>query len=99
MVLSTGEIWEQFSQRLKLFIVKRVRSEHDAEDILQEVFAKIHAKLPDLNGQRKVTAWVHQITRNAIVDYYRHQGRAGTQTSDMPEDLNQSQGEMRRDMG
>ena len=87
MVLSTEEIWEQFSQRLKLFIVKRVRSEYDAEDILQEVFAKIHANLPDLKGQMKVTAWVHQITRNAIVDYYRRQDRAGTQTSDLPEDL------------
>ena len=87
MVLSTEDIWEQFSQRLKLFIAKRVDSEHDAEDILQEVFAKIHANLPNLKGQEKITAWVHQITRNTIIDFYRRQGRAGMQTSEMPRDF------------
>ncbi len=56
MVLSTEDIWEEFSQRLKLFIVKRVGSEHDAEDILQDVFAKIHSNLPNLKGQEKITA-------------------------------------------
>jgi len=87
MVLSTEDIWEEFSQRLKLFIVKRVGSEHDAEDILQDVFAKIHSNLPNLEGQEKITAWVHQITRNTIIDYYRLQGRARMQTSEMSEDL------------
>ena len=87
MVLRTEDIWEQFSQRLKLFIARRVGSEHDAEDILQEVFAKIHSNLPNLKDQEKITAWVHQITRNTIINYYRRQGRAGIQTSEMPEDL------------
>ena len=87
MVLSTEDIWEEFSQRLKLFIAKRVGSEHDVEDILQDVFAKIHSNLPNLKGQEKIAAWVHQITRNTIIDYYRSQGRAGMQTSEMPEDL------------
>ncbi len=87
MILSTEEIWEQFSDRLKLFILKRVRYEYDAEDILQEVFAKIHANLPNLRGQEKVTAWVYQITRNAIIDYYRRQGSVGAETSESPEDI------------
>ena len=51
MILSTEEIWEQFSDRLRLFILKRVRDEHDADDILQDVFAKIHANLPNLKAQ------------------------------------------------
>ncbi len=87
MILSTEEIWEQFSDRLRLFILKRVQDEHDADDILQDVFAKIHANLPNLKGQEKVTAWVHQITRNSIIDYYRRRGKVGAQTSDIPEDI------------
>ena len=51
------------------------------------MFAKIHSNLPNLKGQEKITAWVHQITRNTIIDYYRLQGRARMQTSEMPEDL------------
>ena len=87
MVLSTEEIWEQFSDRLRLFILKRIQDEHDADDILQDVFAKIHVNLPNLKGQEKVTAWVHQITRNSIINYYRSRTRVGAQTSELPEDI------------
>ena len=48
---------------------------------------KIHSNLPNLKDQEKIAAWVHQITRNTIIDYYRRQGRARMQTSEMPEDL------------
>ena len=36
--MNTEQIWIDFRYRLKGFIIKRVRSEHDAEDILQDVF-------------------------------------------------------------
>ena len=84
MVLSTEKIWEQFSHHLKLFLLKRVRNEHDAEDILQDVFTKIHANLTNLKGQQKVAAWAYQITRNSIIDYYRRQSRLGAETPGMP---------------
>lgn len=87
MNLSTGEIWEQFSDRLKQFIRKRVQEEHDAEDILQDVFAKIHTNLSSLKRQEKVTAWVYQIARNSIIDYYRRRSRVETQTPELSEDI------------
>jgi RNA polymerase sigma-70 factor, ECF subfamily len=68
------EIWEQFDHNLKGFIRRRVRNEGDAEDILQEVFLKIHSNIDGLREADKVGAWLHQITRNAIVDYYRRPG-------------------------
>ena len=69
--------------------MKRVQEEHDAEDILQDVFAKIHTNLSSLKGEEKVTAWVYQIARNSIIDYYRHRSRVGTQNSEFPEDIPQ----------
>lgn len=72
----TNEIWRQMHQRLLSYIRGRVATPHDAEDILQDVFVRIHANLGDVRDTENVTAWVYQITRNVINDYYRQ--RAAT---------------------
>jgi RNA polymerase sigma-70 factor (ECF subfamily) len=64
-------IWTAFGDSLKRFILSRVRDEQASEDILQDVFVKIHARIDTLNDERKLQSWVYQIARNAIVDYYR----------------------------
>ncbi|MDF2499434.1 MAG: rpoE [Anaerosporomusa subterranea] len=67
----TKEIWEDFSIPLKKFIAKRVRNEYDTEDILQEIFCKIHNHIVEVKDKNKLHSWIYQITRNAIIDYYR----------------------------
>jgi RNA polymerase sigma-70 factor, ECF subfamily len=64
-------IWENFASQLRGFIRSRVRDHSTAEDILQEVFVKIHRKLPTLRASERVEPWVWQITRNAIADHFR----------------------------
>ena len=71
--INTKEIWEEFSDGLRRFIFKRVQNEHDAEDILQDLFCKIHNKVHNLKDEDKLGAWIYQIARNTITDYYRHQ--------------------------
>lgn len=71
MTISIGEIWKEFSNSLKRFIITRVRNEHDVEDILQDIFYKICKNIDSLKDENKVQSWVYQITRNAIIDYYR----------------------------
>jgi RNA polymerase sigma-70 factor (ECF subfamily) len=56
---------------LKGFIYKRVNSNELAEDILHDVFLKAHANIDKLNDSVKLNGWIYQITRNAIIDYYR----------------------------
>jgi RNA polymerase sigma-70 factor (ECF subfamily) len=64
-------IWRTYHKQLLAFILKRVKDKSIAEDILQEVFIKIHSKIDSLQEGRKVKAWLFQITRNTIIDYYR----------------------------
>lgn len=71
MKTSTGAIWTQFSDRLRGFIARRVRGESDVEDVLQEVFARIHAGLGGLKEPRKLEAWLFQVARRAISDHFR----------------------------
>jgi RNA polymerase sigma-70 factor (ECF subfamily) len=67
----TEQLWLEFGDRLRAFITRRVRSEADAEDILQDVFLRIHQHAGGLNRADRLTSWLFQVTRNAIVDYYR----------------------------
>ena len=85
MAVGTDQIWHGFSDRLRLFILGRVRSEHDAEDILQDVFWKIHNNIHRLKQRDKLEAWIYQIARNTIIDYYRHQAKSLSNISEMPE--------------
>jgi len=64
-------VWERLSAQLRSFIRGRVSDEDAAEDILQEVFIRIHAKMGTLRDMGKLESWVYQITRNAIIDHYR----------------------------
>ncbi len=88
MIITTENVWQEFNIKLKQFIIKRVRDEQSAEDILQDVFVKIHTHIDMLRDGHKLQSWIYQITRNAVYDYYRDQRiTAGiTETLDLPEE-------------
>jgi len=71
MVPTTEKVWEEFNVGLKQFILKRVSDESSTEDILQDVFLKIHTHMDSLRESDKLQGWIYQIARNAITDYYR----------------------------
>jgi RNA polymerase sigma-70 factor (ECF subfamily) len=52
-----------------------VDSEADADDILQEVFLRIHQHAGAVERRERLVSWLFQVTRNAIADYYRGSGR------------------------
>ncbi len=67
----TQDIWKQFSEELLGFIKSKISHDENAEDILQEVFIKIHKHHKNIQTVEKMPSWVYQITRNSIIDYYR----------------------------
>ena len=70
----TEEIWDKFSSHLLRFILKNVSDVYAAEDILQNVFIKIHSKIGTLKDDAKIKSWIYAITRNTITDYIRSNG-------------------------
>ena len=83
---STETLWARFGDRLRAFIATRVKGETDVEDVLQEVFAKIHAGLGRLNESEKLEAWLFQVARHAVLDHFRR--RSGKRrSSELREDL------------
>lgn len=77
------QIFMEYHEKLLGFILKRVSNKADAEDILQDVFLKIHSRIDTLKENSKFQSWIYTITRNAIIDYYRVQ----QSTKDLPESL------------
>ena len=71
---ATDATWHALHSRLRAFVSARVGNPADVDDILQEVFLRIHRHIDGLERADRLQAWVYQITRNAIVDHYRASG-------------------------
>lgn len=69
--LTVEQLWETYRNRLFHFVLGRVGETAVAEDIVQDVFVKVQTHLDSLRDQEKATAWLYQMTRNAITDYFR----------------------------
>jgi len=74
MTPSTESLWNVYGDRLRGFIRRRVGNEADADDVLQEVFKRIHTGLQELASPGRQEAWVFQIARRAVVDRFRTRG-------------------------
>ncbi|WP_432667448.1 RNA polymerase sigma factor SigZ [Wukongibacter baidiensis] len=64
-------IWNEFSTELYKYINSKVKSEYDAEDILQDVFVKIYKNVDKVDELSELKSWIYKITKNTIIDYYR----------------------------
>jgi len=58
-------------RRLLDFIRRRVRSEADAEDILQDVFYQLAETDSIAEPIEQLTSWLFTVARNKIIDWYR----------------------------
>jgi RNA polymerase sigma-70 factor (ECF subfamily) len=91
MLTTTEQVWDAFHTPLQQFIRRRVSDEVTAEDVLQDVFLKIHQHIEALRDVKKLESWIYQITRNAIIDSYRNSRPTTTleaeEVLDMPEEL------------
>lgn len=68
---STEEIWKNLRARVRAYLRSQVRNQEDCDDLLQEVFLRVHRHLDSLRDDVVVDAWVYRIVRNAITDHAR----------------------------
>jgi RNA polymerase sigma-70 factor (ECF subfamily) len=65
------ELWNDYSSRLLAFIRGRVNDETEADDILQEVFLRVHTGLCCREAVGNLESWIYRVTRNLVIDHYR----------------------------
>ncbi len=73
--LNTEILWRKFSDQVRGFIQSKVSNDQEAEDVLQDIFIRIHKGIDDLRHEDRVQSWVFGIARRALADHYRQKGR------------------------
>jgi RNA polymerase sigma-70 factor (ECF subfamily) len=76
-------IYDAFHADLRRFVLARVSDPVAADDVLQNVYLRIHTHIGSVRDCSRLQAWVYQIARNAIVDYYRARRTA----AELPESM------------
>ncbi|MFW5702828.1 MAG: RNA polymerase sigma factor [Candidatus Dojkabacteria bacterium] len=75
MKLKQGDfpkLYKRLRPKILRYVMGRVSSKEDAEDLTEEVFVKVYKKLDDFKWQGvSIDSWVYRIAKNAIIDYYR----------------------------
>ena len=83
---ATEHIWYEYRIKLSAFIRSKV-TEDSVDDILQDVFMKIHTRINSLHDDTKIESWLYQITRHTIIDHYRSRRT----TEELPDWLEQAE--------
>lgn len=66
------EIFNYFSKIIFRFFMARTSNRNVSEDLTQDVFLKVIAKIDTFDENLgNFTAWIWQIARNSLIDYFR----------------------------
>ncbi len=80
------EVIKKFEEKLKRFILSKVFDEDVANDLLQEVLIKIYKSYGNLKDHDSLSAWVYQLARNTVMDYFRKH-KPNVKITDLPEEI------------
>jgi len=73
-----NELIERFSRYVYAICIQGFRlASHDAEDVFQEVFARVYQHLDRLRSDEAIRPWIAQLTRRLCLDRLRGAGREG----------------------
>jgi RNA polymerase sigma factor (sigma-70 family) len=71
-----NELVNRFSRYVYAIATQAFRlSRDDAEDVFQEVFARVYEKLEHLRDDEAIRPWIAQLTRRLAIDRLRASGR------------------------
>lgn len=70
----TYNFYKTYSQKILSYLIKRLPSSVDAEEILQDVFLEAIDSLPLFRRETTVLNWLYKIAHNKVADFYRKRG-------------------------
>lgn len=68
--------WKELERHLRPYVARRVASPADVDDLLQDIFVRMHQGLGALRDDERFGGWVYRIANSAIVDKARQRARA-----------------------
>lgn len=78
---------ERYQSRAQSVALRVLRSEHEAEDVVQEAFVKAYLSIQSFKGTSKFYTWLYRIVFNMAIDFRRKKQRRGGDTKEYVEEL------------
>ncbi len=60
-----------YAPKLRRYLIAKLPSVADAEEVLQDVFLSVFDSLPIYRGECSVLSWIYSIARHEVADFYR----------------------------
>jgi RNA polymerase sigma-70 factor (ECF subfamily) len=85
--LEFQKVYAAFQPKIRRYLTRLV-GENEAEDLTQEVFAKVSQSLADFRGESQFSTWLYRIATNAGIDRMRTLSfRQDAQTSSLDDSI------------
>lgn len=85
-------VFQQYERELLNFIKKQLKDSEESEEVLNQILMKIYQHCEKLPGVSNTKAWLYQITKNAIYDYFKENKRKQNlnETTELIEEADES---------
>ncbi|MFV8751990.1 sigma-70 family RNA polymerase sigma factor [Nannocystaceae bacterium ST9] len=81
---TTETSWTELAEPLRRFLRSRVGDPDVAEDLLQEVFLRLHERRDRIAELERIDAWLFRVARNVAIDHLRRRGRESGEPASEP---------------
>lgn len=71
MMSTTSQLFDALAGDLRIYVARRVRDPVVTDDLVQEVFARVHARLDEVRDRDRIVPWVYRIARSVVIDHVR----------------------------
>lgn len=95
-----GLLVSKYQRKLMRLVMRFVRDQAEAEDVVQEAFVKAYRALPAFRGESAFYTWLYRIGVNAAKNWLIAQGRRAPTSTDVDseEAENYAEGDLLRDV-
>lgn len=73
---AVDQVLSHYHQRIAGTVARLVGRHEDVDDVIQEVYVRLHQSLPTLREPDALDTWVFRLTRSVVYDYLRRRRRA-----------------------
>jgi RNA polymerase sigma-70 factor (ECF subfamily) len=91
-------VYGSFDAPLRRFVHARIRDEAAAQDVVQEVYLRVHARLATVRDCRRLPGWIFSVARNAVADHYRGRRPAEPLSDALPSPVDPGDDEVLREL-
>jgi RNA polymerase sigma-70 factor (ECF subfamily) len=62
----SGDVYRAHVQQVTRWVARLIGPGGDVEELVQEVFLRVHRLLPDFRGEAQLSTWIYAITQNVV---------------------------------